>query len=164
ADPTLAFKSWDFYNREIITIYKKHEEDSIIVHIDDVIADVASTISNINTRFGFHLKHETVGTIFDKSMYKCSDENLFYSLQTALAFPEIINTLNELRTLSGKEIFKLEKDTQNKMAEKAIGHFVTGWSDLYFQKQKVKILEEEIALMKQSRFWKLRQLLCKLKG
>ncbi len=163
-DPTIPFKSWNFYNQEIISMYKEHMEDSILIHTDDVVKDIPGIIEKINNRLGFHLKSDSAKDIFDKSMYKSSDENLFYSYQTALAFPEVIITLNELKALSGKESFQIEKLSKDKISEKAISNFFQGWEDRYVYKQKANNLEKELKWMKETKFWKLRELWQRVKG
>jgi hypothetical protein len=171
ADAQLAFKVWDFYNREIISAYKKHKENSILIHIDDLIKDIPGVIKEINARFGFNLKPEKVGNIFDQSIYKSSDETSLYSWHTAHAFPEIIDTLNELRVLNGKEKYQLEKISRDKIVEKMVSEFISNWHQSSVQDQRIRNLkvelknrEEEIKHMKSTVFWRFRELLKNIKN
>ena len=150
ADPIHAFKTWDFYNREIIKMYTKHKKDSIIVHTDDVISGSHTIIEEINTRFGFHLNSENIENIFDKDLFKASDQNLEYSYQTAIAMPEIITTLNELRTLSGRNFFQTEELSKEEMVSRITSQFIMRWHELGTHNQKIRKLEEEIKNMKTS--------------
>jgi hypothetical protein len=185
ADPELAFKAWDFYNREIIEMYKKHKEESILIHIDDIIKDIPALINQLNSRFGMHLNAAKIGDIFDRSLYQSSDDNDYRSWQTSAAYPEIMNTLNELRALTGKGKYEvkgildgtavakdwLEASQKDKKHEEQIQFLISDWHKVWVQKKEIKMLNfeldnrnREIAWMKQTKFWKLREFWMKLRG
>ncbi len=178
SDPSHAFKVWDFYNREIINMYTSNKENSILIHIDDITKDVAGFINTINSKFDFHLTTDGIKDIFDKSIYKPSHENLLYSYITALSFPETIVTLNELRTLTKKELFNLQKAPMDKIPEETIKQFLFNWHIPSLQKieienltheidscnQKISLLTQELDWMKKTIFWKTRVFWQKLKG
>lgn len=105
-NPVFALKSWDFYNREIIEMYKKHKEDSLLIHIDDIIKDIPSFIQRINQELGFTLNPQNAGEVFDESMFNSSDN--LRSWQVSLVLPQVIDTLNELRNLTGKSKYEID--------------------------------------------------------
>jgi hypothetical protein len=167
-NPVLAFKVWDFYNREIINMYNKHQEDSILMHIDDIIEDIPGLIGKINTRFGFHLKAEKTEKVFDNSMYKSSTENDLLCWQTVLACPEIMETLNELRRLSGKAEYKADPLSKSKMFELIVAQYSFSKCN---RKRQIETLvadlerrDQEIKWMKKTKVWKLREQWRKLLG
>jgi hypothetical protein len=109
-DPWNAFKAWNFYNREIIEMYKKHMHNSLLIQIDDIISNTSAFIQKINHQLGFNLQAEKTKDIFDKSIYGTSvQQNCLKSAQTAFVFPEAIDTLNELRVLTNKDEFEINK-------------------------------------------------------
>lgn len=171
ANPIHALDAWNFYNQEIIKMYKKNMDDSILIHIDDITKDTASFVKSINSKLGFHLNPNVVGDIFDKSLYKESNENLFYKRLTALAFPTLIDTLNELNTLANKPTFHTEILSPDQMSKEMTNQFISGWQELYIQKKEIKLLgieldnqKRELAWIKNTKYWKIRLFVRKLMG
>lgn len=170
--PEHAFYVWDFYNKEIIKSYKRYEKDSIIIDADDFTTNTSGTVDRISNRFGLSLDSSTVENLFDKAMYKKAPR----SALVMSAFPELIETLNELRKLSGKELYnvselqlllspKEDTSTHDWMAvafqAKALDELRTiksHYEALLYQhtnlSQSFKHIVNEKALMEKSIFWK----------
>ncbi|HVD98853.1 MAG TPA: sulfotransferase [Cytophagaceae bacterium] len=110
-NPSFAFKAWDFYNREVMRMFQKNQKNSILIHIDDFVKNIPRVIGEINERFGFHLSTQGTENIFDQSIYNASDlEKIkLRAWKTRNHFPEVIDTLNELRTLSKITKYNQEK-------------------------------------------------------
>jgi hypothetical protein len=144
-EPWEAFKAWNFYNREIIEMYKRHRKNSLLIQIDDIISDVPAFIQKINEQLGFSLCAKKASSIFDPSIYGISiEQSHLKSVQTAFVFPEAIDTLNELRTLTNKDKIIIE-DT---LLRESI---VSDWQEVKVKNSIVNKLNLEIQSVREEK-------------
>jgi hypothetical protein len=187
-NPELAFHAWDFYNRQIIEKYKENKEKSILISIEDILKDTPAFLKSINNRFGFHLNPSNTDKLFDAKLLKDSRCNYFRIWHTITVFPDVMETFNELRDLSGKQrydevdlsrIEKSENFCKNMIedwfysayAKKRVNSFFSEKEKLYaeFNNEKERLqetiqdLKGEIEWMTKTPFWKLRNMWLRLK-
>jgi hypothetical protein len=147
-DPVLALKFWDFYNKQIINMYKKHEAESILINIDDILNDIPSFIIRINRKLGFYLNEENSEIIYDKTIFTPAMKNDYRIWQVSVLLPQVIKTLNELRRLTGKNDFVIP-DLKNQREILKNGFY---WEEL----------QNKINDMEGSKFLKLRTIYKKI--
>jgi len=187
-NPELAFHAWNFYNKQIIEKYKENKDRSILISIEDILKDSPAFLESINNRFGFHLNGSDSDKLFDANLLKDSRSNYFRIWHTITIFPNVMETFNELRTLSGKkrydeiDLSKIEKSENfckkmiedwfySSYAKKSVNSLLSEKEKLYaeFNNEKellneaIQNLKSEINWMRRTPFWKLRNMWLTLK-
>jgi hypothetical protein len=140
-NPETAFHIWNFYNREIIELYKKNIHNSIIVEADDFINNASSIIKNVNSKLNFQLNPSVPETVFDESLYKVTVDTVGIKTETHVLFPEVIKTYNELRVLSGKATLEFNTSISSELLKESI---LKDWATKGIHSTKIKKLEKEV--------------------
>jgi hypothetical protein len=151
--PEKAIEVWLFYNQVILDFYENNRACSALYNLKNIIGYPEGFLSDMNERFGFDLKLRDK-KIFDKKIFNRT--NINQNFQQALIYhysPEAFMLYKQLEQLNeGKKI-----------SSDILSAFLKDSKIMYQQWYRFDKALNEISWMKDSKFWKLRNALIKMK-
>jgi Uncharacterized protein conserved in bacteria len=99
ADPILALRVWEHYNRLVIAFIKKHPDRTLLVDIKAIRYSSDEVIAAISDKFAMPLTSPKE-SLFDDSLMKKRVETSHWPLLIKQLFPQICQLWEELKQLS----------------------------------------------------------------
>jgi O-antigen biosynthesis protein len=140
-NPNLALKAWETYNLAILTFHKQFALKSILVSLDDVVADQDSLLRAINKKFGILLSYSNKNIYDKKKLHEIPHSSHRPGLIKHY-FPEVIDLYFNLQSCS-------EEISEVSIAKRDLLSQVSSFDQWALQDwQQVKLLEKKICEIK----------------
>jgi len=158
--PEKAIDVWMFYNQVILDFYKNNCANSVLYNIKNIIQKPETFLIELNKRFGFELKFSEK-KIFDEEIFNRTiiNQNL-QQIFVEQYSPEAVKLYRQLEQLNKGERLCEDNEAFFIPDSKTIYQH---WYQFDAAFNKINTLRDKISWMKESRFWKLRILLRKMK-
>lgn len=177
ASPRLAVDTWTSYNRAILNFMDRNSDRGLVAALQTIVDNPGAFVDKVNERFSLGLK-KPAADIFDEKLIERSSTKANQALIIQKFFPECLSTYEELLRRSetlGGEPLKLPNATISD-AELA-DVFINEWSvaknaqrelksvnkTLYDVRSQLFHTTEKLQALERSRFWKLRNIVHRLK-
>ena len=160
SSPEKAIEIWTFYNQVALTFYENNRDKSALYHLEDIINEPAEIIAKLNYRFDLNLKLQDK-RIFDEEIF--NQKNMNQAIQQAIVerySPTAMQIYARLQDLNeGRKIF--EKQIAMTLVNSKIMY--RHWYQLNQKNKEINNLTKIISWMKDSKFWKMRDMWLKIK-
>ncbi len=174
----LAIQVWANYNRRVLEFIQAHPEKSLLVHVDAVAQNEARFVSLVKDKLNIPLSDRTESA-FDPSMLRKEPKGSYRAALIQKFFPDIFDVWLQLENTAAMRIGSGETDdiaskTMPELGEQMLRDLMEIRKAQNSQAQAEKALKEaeakvestkaEMEWMKNSRVWKLRNLLAQTRG
>lgn len=169
--PQLALDFWLNYNAALINFYDRYPDKSLLLNIDRIINDPEVLTRAIAQKFGFNLSVKS--EIYDSSLFQTDISHPLRCYLFQQFFPEASQLYQELEARS--EFCHSQQELGDLPMDR--NWLLQDWLQMRVREQqqfkreqklseknaRIAELEELIATMESSKFWKMRQLWMQLK-
>lgn len=175
-EPKLAVKMWMVYNSALLDFYSTNSERTILVHADNLRGEADTFLAFLIEKLKISV-HRLEKPVFDISLMH-KDRSSYKSIVLAQYFPaalDLYEKLNKVADLPGQIESPMLK--QVNVEEVYEDSFFQNWMEIRLLEKDIKLCKDELSrlqtesayfqqviqTMKESRFWKVREALLRLK-